>query len=106
MTAPLTTPEVNTLREFLLGALPPERAEQVAAWLARDPSAVQTLHRLAADDPLTQTLAATETAERIPAPAAERLIRSTLATLGIADTPLPAAPTTAPGPASEPATES
>jgi hypothetical protein len=51
MSTPLTTPEENTLREFLLGGLSPERAEEVAAWLASDPSSVTALDRLAADDP-------------------------------------------------------
>ncbi|HKB38016.1 MAG TPA: hypothetical protein VKD72_16330, partial [Gemmataceae bacterium] len=63
MSAPVLMPDERTLRDFLLGNLPPERAEQVEVWLSKDPSAAETLSRLAADDSLTQALADTSAVE-------------------------------------------
>src|SRR5262245_15858829 len=57
MSAPVSMPDESTLRDFLLGNLAPERAEQVEAWLSSDPSAAEVLRRIAADDSLTQALA-------------------------------------------------
>jgi hypothetical protein len=84
---PGKTSDESTLRDFLLGALPAERAEQVAGHLAGDPALVEALRRLAADDPLTQALVGASTAELAPADLVAHTIRSTLHALGVADTP-------------------
>src|SRR5689334_5393624 len=76
MSAPVSTPDEHTLRQFLLGTLAPDRAEQVAAWLSRDPSADHSLRRLAAADLLTAVLADSAPVEPVPAPAVERVIRA------------------------------
>jgi serine/threonine protein kinase len=75
---PVSTPDEGSLREFLLGTLEPDRAEQVAAWLSSDPSAGDSLHRVAAHDLLTGLLADTALAESVPAPSVERIVRSVL----------------------------
>jgi serine/threonine protein kinase len=88
---PVSAPDEGTLREFLLGTLAADRAEQVADWLSRDPSAGDSLHRVAADDLLTGLLADTALAEPA-APSVERIVRSVLQALHTVEVP-PAAST-------------
>jgi hypothetical protein len=90
MSAPHTTPDERTLREFLLGNLAPERAEQVAAWLAGHPSSAEALRGLAADDLLTEALAKARGEEVAPPSGVERVIRSVLRELGKGEEPPPA----------------
>jgi hypothetical protein len=66
----------------LLGALPPEQAEPVVAWLSSDPSAGDVLQALAAGDLLTDALADTGSDEPAAAPSVERIIQSVCITLG------------------------
>src|SRR5689334_22572062 len=76
MSAPAAKPDDATLREFLLGTLSPDRAEVVAAWLSGNPSAAESLRRVAADDLLTAALADAAAAEAAPTEAVERVIQS------------------------------
>jgi hypothetical protein len=87
-----SAPDEETLREFLLGTLAPERAEVVAAWLSSDPSAADCLHRVAAHDALTGLLADATPAESAPPGSVERIVRSVLQALHTVDLPH-AAPT-------------
>lgn len=49
-------PPAKDLERFLLGTLPPADAARVSEWVAAAPEAVETLRRLAAADPFTDTL--------------------------------------------------
>jgi hypothetical protein len=89
---PVSTPDEETLREFLLGTLAADRAEQVAAWLSSDPSAGDSLHRVTAHDLLTGLLSDTTPADAAAAPSVERIVRSVLQALHTVDIP-PAAST-------------
>src|SRR5438045_428677 len=101
MSAPVSTPDEQTLREFLLGLLPPDRAERVAAWLASDRSAAESLRRVAADDLLTGVLADSSALEPVSPPSVERVIQSVCQTLETVNLLLPAS---CPTPAAEPET--
>jgi serine/threonine protein kinase len=95
----LPRPDERVLRDFLLGTLAPDLAEQVAAWLASEPSADASLQRLAADDLLTSVLAdlrKESPSTAAPRPEEERTIRSVLEALGTANTPAPGVLTTPP----------
>jgi serine/threonine protein kinase len=93
MSSLVPMPDERTLREFLLGKLSPEHAEQVEAWLSADPSAAEALQRLVADDALTRALADASVVEAIPGPTVEWVLRSVLQELGSGDTPEAAHPT-------------
>src|SRR5262249_3979124 len=80
-------PDEGTLREFLLGTLAADRAEQVAGWLSSDPSAGESLHRVAAHDALTGLLADTARAEPAPDASVERIVRSVLQALHTVNLP-------------------
>src|SRR5262249_25148378 len=69
MLAHTPRPDESTLRAFLLGRLAPEKAEEVAAWLASEPPPTDSLRRLAAGDPRLGGLADTPPDEAVPAPA-------------------------------------
>src|SRR5262249_52037547 len=78
MLAHTPRPDESTLRAFLLGRLAPEKAEEVAAWLAGGPPPTASLRRLAAAAPLLGALADTVPDEAVPVPAVERVVRSVL----------------------------
>src|SRR6516165_5121133 len=78
MLANASKPDESTLRAFLLGRLAPEKAEEVADWLASEPPPTDSLRRLAADDPLIGALADPAPVEAAPVPAVERVVRSVL----------------------------
>src|SRR5262252_129131 len=86
MSTPVSIPDEGALRDFLLGNLAPERAGQVEAWLDSDPSAADTLSRLAAIDPLTQALADTSPGEIASASTVDWVVQSVLHELGSGDT--------------------
>jgi serine/threonine protein kinase len=78
MSAPVPTPNEHTLREFLLGNLPGELAEQVEDWLASHPSAANILERLRAEDALTRAVADGAPVEPVSAPTVEWVVRAVL----------------------------
>ncbi len=84
MTQPVSMPDEQTLRDYLLGILAADRAVQVEAWLASTPTAAEFLGHLPADDKLTAALAGNFPAPRVPATSLERINRSVLDALGAA----------------------
>jgi hypothetical protein len=97
MSAPVSTPDEHTLREFLLGTLEPERVGPVEQWLSSDPSAPESLRGLQAGDLLTAVLADPLESETVPAPTVEHVVRSVLQSLATETPPfLGSAPTPAP----------
>ncbi|QJX00765.1 serine/threonine-protein kinase [Frigoriglobus tundricola] len=76
MTVPPRTPNESALREFLLGALPPDRAEQVREWLDADSAHAAQLEHIAAHDPLTDAVSDTVDVDTVPADAVERVIHN------------------------------
>lgn len=74
MPQPTSQPDENTLREFLLGHLPLDRANEVAAWLEANPSAAERLTDLVAGDPLLAALGKPQPAKPVSPAAVERII--------------------------------
>jgi serine/threonine protein kinase len=74
-------PSDDDLRQFLLGNLPPDRADAVQAWLDADPSHAPRLDRLTVRDPLTDACSASATRTPIAAAAVERVARAVSALL-------------------------
>ena len=95
MLVPTPKPDERTLRQFMLGTLAREYAEQVETWLASDPSAADSFHELAPHDLLTEVVADTAAVATVPDPPVDRIIRSVLHSLGATDTLLPASTPTA-----------
>jgi len=69
-------PDDNSLRGFLLGTLPTDRAEEVRSWLDSDPVHLARLDQMTARDPLVDALC--DPTEEVPVPdqVVERVIRA------------------------------
>ena len=87
MSGPVLMPDESALRDFLLGKLSAERAEEVAARLSSHPGVIDALAAVAADDALTRTLADSAAAEAIPSSTVDWVVRSVLQELGGGETP-------------------
>ena len=74
MALPTPPPDNDTLRQFLLGALPPERAEQVLAWLGTDPTRAAPLDSIAAHDSVTDAMSDHTEDESVPSDSVARVI--------------------------------
>jgi serine/threonine protein kinase len=86
------SPDDDTLRAFLLGLLPPVRAEAVREWLDADPTRAARLARLGDNDPLTDALRAPFPTSAVPEGTIDRVlgvVRAQLTTPapGFGDTP-------------------
>lgn len=86
MSAPAVPPDA-TLRAFLLGALPPESAEDVRRWLDADPAHADRLARFADTDPLTDAVADRTPDPPAPTETVERLVRVASESRGALETP-------------------
>ncbi|MBN9120383.1 MAG: serine/threonine protein kinase [Planctomycetes bacterium] len=86
-------PPDDTLREFLLGTLSADGADEVQRWLDSDPANAAWLAQLLARDPLTDAVNACSADAPVSADAVERVVR------GVSDSRHPRVPVDADTPA-------